>query len=171
MADDNSCLFHGIAFLLSEGRNERMAFPVELRASIVKAVEADPVRWNEGTLGKSVADYCTFIKDSRRWGGEVELAIFADMYKSEISVTNVETGRADVFGQVMVYLYGVCRGLVCGVYGAWSTPLRSSTSNHPSTTPPPLLLFCSFAPAYPCSLASSILLLLLFSCFFLAPTL
>jgi ubiquitin thioesterase OTU1 len=99
MADDNSCLFHGIAFLLADTRTERNAFPAELRASIVRAVQADPIRWNEGTLGKSVADYCSFIKDSRRWGGEVELAIFAEMYSAEISVTNVENGRADVYGQ------------------------------------------------------------------------
>ena len=93
MADDNSCLFHAVAFLVAEG-----ASPASLRAAIVEQVRADPIQWNEGTLGKPVDEYCAWISDSRRWGGQVELAIFAEKYAVEISVTDVQTGRADVYG-------------------------------------------------------------------------
>jgi len=93
MADDNSCLFHAVAFLVAEG-----ASPASLRAAIVEQVRADPIQWNEGTLGKPVDEYCAWISDSRRWGGQVELAIFAEKYGVEISVTDVQTGRADVYG-------------------------------------------------------------------------
>ena len=75
MADDNSCLFHAVAFLVAEG-----ASPASLRAAIVEQVRADPIMWNEGTLGKPVDEYCAWISDSRRWGGQVELAIFAEKY-------------------------------------------------------------------------------------------
>ena len=74
------------------------ASPASLRAAIVEQVRADPIMWNEGTLGKPVDEYCAWISDSRRWGGQVELAIFAEKYAVEISVTDVQTGRADVYG-------------------------------------------------------------------------
>jgi len=94
MADDNSCLFHAAAYCLSLS-----AQPATLRAQIVSAVRADPTRWNEGTLGKPVDEYCAFISDSRRWGGQVELAIFAESHQTELSVTDIQSGRADVYGQ------------------------------------------------------------------------
>jgi hypothetical protein len=28
-------------------------------------------RWNEGTLGKHPDEYCAFIMDSTKWGGQV----------------------------------------------------------------------------------------------------
>mmetsp|Transcript_38997 Transcript_38997/g.64763 ORF Transcript_38997/g.64763 Transcript_38997/m.64763 type:complete len:314 (+) Transcript_38997:205-1146(+) len=94
MADDNSCLFHAIAFCLSLSTS-----PSQMRAEIVQTVRKDPARWNHGTLGKPLEEYCTFISDSRRWGGQVELAIFAESHRTEISVTDIQSGRADVYGQ------------------------------------------------------------------------
>jgi len=94
MPDDNSCLFHAIAFLLSP-----LSSTHELRSAVVQTVRADPERWNAATLGKPVDEYVAFISDSRRWGGQVELAIFAERFSAEISVTDIQSGRADVYGQ------------------------------------------------------------------------
>ena len=91
--DDNSCLFHAVAFLLSPRTPTH-----ELRAAVVQTVRADPERWNAATLGKPVEEYIGFISDSRRWGGQVELAIFAERFQTEISVTDIQSGRADVYG-------------------------------------------------------------------------
>lgn len=94
-ADDNSCLFHCIAFLLDESQS-----PTSLRAAIVDYIKRAPHTWSAATLGKgSVQEYCSFIQDPRRWGGQVELAIFSEMFQSELSVTDVESGRVDVYGQ------------------------------------------------------------------------
>ena len=63
MPDDNSCLFHAIAFLCAPGMHAS-----QLRGKIVDAVKANPDRWNAATLGKSVAEYCAFIINPIRWG-------------------------------------------------------------------------------------------------------
>mmetsp|Transcript_33750 Transcript_33750/g.76415 ORF Transcript_33750/g.76415 Transcript_33750/m.76415 type:complete len:339 (-) Transcript_33750:412-1428(-) len=99
MADDNSCLFHAVGYLFSH-----TAKPHELRAQIVSAVRADPVKWSDATLGKPVEEYVAFISDSRRWGGQVELAIFSELFRAEISVTDIQTGRNDVYGQGEGYI-------------------------------------------------------------------
>jgi len=96
MPDDNSCLFHAIAFLLSPSSST-----TELRAAVVQTVRADPARWNDATLGKRVDEYVAFIADPRRWGGQVELAIFSERFAAEISVTDIQTGRIDVYGTGM----------------------------------------------------------------------
>jgi len=93
MADDNSCLFHAIAFLLRPD-----ATPEALRALVVETVTADPERWNEATLGKPMSEYIAFISDARRWGGQVELAIFSERFRAEICVTDIQSGRADAYG-------------------------------------------------------------------------
>eukprot|EP00457_Paulinella_chromatophora_P008345 gb/GEZN01008376.1/.p1 GENE.gb/GEZN01008376.1/~~gb/GEZN01008376.1/.p1 ORF type:complete len:349 (-),score=51.76 gb/GEZN01008376.1/:356-1402(-) len=95
MPDDNSCLFHGVSFLLQSS-----LVPSELRQLVARTVRADPSRWNAATLGKaSVAEYIAFITDPVRWGGQVELAIFARHFRSQLGVLDVESGRLDVYGE------------------------------------------------------------------------
>ena len=184
MADDNSCLFHAVAYclnissspaqvggsglgvglrLLALTLDHRLspdpASPAaQLREQIVRAVRAEPERWNEATLGKPVEAYCAFIADPKRWGGQachpapppphprphpqppapcthilhphpapgalhpaplhpmhpaprqVELAIFAEAHQTEISVTDIQSGRADVYGHgaicIHTHIYG-----------------------------------------------------------------
>lgn len=50
--DDNSCLFHGVAFLF-----DTSCSPSALRAHVARVVKANPIRWNEATLGKPI-DEC-----------------------------------------------------------------------------------------------------------------
>lgn len=94
MPDDNSCLFHSIAFLLDPSKR-----PEALRDVVAQQVRSDPTQWNEAILGKPRAEYLSFITDPRRWGGQVEIAIFASAFRSEIAVVEVQTGRCDVFGE------------------------------------------------------------------------
>lgn len=94
MADDNSCLFHGIAYLL-----EPAAAPAKLRQMIASEVRANPVQWDAATLGKPREEYIAYIMDPIRWGGQVELAIFSAAYGAEIAVVQVQNGRADVYGE------------------------------------------------------------------------
>lgn len=93
MPDDNSCLFHGIKYLLDPASS-----PAELRQRIAREVRQDPT-WDEAMLGKPREEYLDFIVDPRRWGGEVELAIFAAAYRAEIAVLDVQSARCDFYGQ------------------------------------------------------------------------
>ena len=93
IADDNHCLFHAVAFLVGSSES-----PAELRETVARAVLADPTRWNTGTLGKSPQDYCAFIRDPVKWGGQVELAILSEVFKTELAAVDIMTGRCDTFG-------------------------------------------------------------------------
>ena len=95
MPDDNSCLFHSIAYLLGGPGEDATA----LRRVIAGAVKRDPSRWNFGTLGKEPSEYVTFITNPIRWGGQVELCILSEHYRCEISVTDIQTGRVDIYGE------------------------------------------------------------------------
>lgn len=94
MPDDNSCLFHGVAYLL-----DSKTAPNALRQIVAKEVRDNPTKWDEATLGKPRSDYIDFISDPKRWGGQVEIAIFAAAYRAEIAVVEVQSGRCDVYGE------------------------------------------------------------------------
>jgi len=94
MPDDNSCLFHALCHLLDPTKTA-----AELREIVAVAVKSDAIRWNIGTLGKDPWEYVLFITDPKRWGGEVELAILSEHYRCELAVTEVQSGRMDVYGQ------------------------------------------------------------------------
>ena len=66
MRDDNSCLFHGVAWLL-----DAQSSPAGMRQTIAAAVAGSPNRWNEATLGKPPREYVAFITDPTKWGGQV----------------------------------------------------------------------------------------------------
>lgn len=47
------------------------------RKVIADAVAADPFTYNDGFLGKSNEEYRKWILDPKKWGGAIELSIFA----------------------------------------------------------------------------------------------
>lgn len=94
MPDDNSCLFHAISFLLSPSTS-----PSELRSRIAAQVTSQPHRWDEATLGKPQGEYVAFITNPIRWGGQVEIAIFSEIFRSEICIVDIQSGRMDCFGE------------------------------------------------------------------------
>ncbi|KNC48238.1 ubiquitin thioesterase OTU1 [Thecamonas trahens ATCC 50062] len=94
MADDNSCCFTSISYLMYGDRGRA----AELRELIAATAGADPERWNAATLGKPVAAYQAWIRSSTSWGGGIELAILADYFAVEIAVMDAQTMRMDVFG-------------------------------------------------------------------------
>lgn len=57
------------------------SFSAELRKLIVKTVSKDPVTFNEGFLGKPNEDYCKWISEPERWGGE-----FEDTFEDTINI-------------------------------------------------------------------------------------
>mmetsp|Transcript_86308 Transcript_86308/g.252524 ORF Transcript_86308/g.252524 Transcript_86308/m.252524 type:complete len:371 (+) Transcript_86308:62-1174(+) len=98
MPDDNSCLFHGLVYLLDPAKQ-----PSALRQMVATEVRSDPVRWDAATLGKPPQEYIDYILNPIRWGGQVELAILSSAYKAEVAVLEVQSGRCDVYGEGSAY--------------------------------------------------------------------
>merc|ERR1712232_41735 len=94
MPDDNSCLFHGIVYLLDPSKP-----PGSLRQMVATEVQSNPTKWDEATLGKPPSEYIQFIQDPIRWGGQVEIAILSSAYRAEIAVMEVQSGRCDIYGE------------------------------------------------------------------------
>jgi ubiquitin thioesterase OTU1 len=51
------------------------------------------------THSRPVEEYISQISKSSTWGGAIELSIFSNHYRTEISSFDVKTGRIDNFGE------------------------------------------------------------------------
>ncbi|KAL5737669.1 hypothetical protein ACOSP7_030430 [Xanthoceras sorbifolium] len=65
---DNSCLFNAVGYVMDHDKNKAP----ELRQAF---------------LEKPNEEYCSWIVDSEKWGGAIELAILADYYGREIAMS------------------------------------------------------------------------------------
>jgi ubiquitin thioesterase OTU1 len=54
-------------------------------------------------LGREPKAYAEWIRKDTSWGGAIELAIFSDIYQTEIASFDVKTGRMDLFGEDQHY--------------------------------------------------------------------
>jgi ubiquitin thioesterase OTU1 len=93
--DDNSCLFHSVAYVLERD----MLAAQKLRRLVAEKIKADPIQYDEAILGRTPLSYCDWIVKRESWGGGVELRVFSDHYKTEICSIDVGTGRVDRFGE------------------------------------------------------------------------
>ena len=94
---DNSCLFNAVAYAL-EGRSKAEA--PRLRELIASSVQTDGGEYSEeAVLGQSPASYAQWIRNPEHWGGGIELAILSAHYATEMAAFDVQTQRADIFGQ------------------------------------------------------------------------
>lgn len=96
IADDNSCLFNSISFVL---QNKTRNGAPQLRQIVASCIASDPSTYIEAVLGRSNAEYCRWITQPDSWGGGVELAILSEHFKCEIYAVDVQTIRIDRFGQ------------------------------------------------------------------------
>ncbi|ORZ41602.1 hypothetical protein BCR44DRAFT_138468 [Catenaria anguillulae PL171] len=93
--DDNSCLFHSIAYVLTRGKST----PNELRQLAIKTIRDNPLIYTDAVLGRSRDEYCQWLSKPQSWGGAIELAIFAKHFQTEICSVDVLTLRIDRFGE------------------------------------------------------------------------
>lgn len=92
---DNSCLFNAVGYVMDHDKEKAP----ELRQVIAATVSSDPVKYSEAFLGKPNQEYCSWILDSEKWGGAIELSILADFYGREIAAYDIQTTRCDLYGQ------------------------------------------------------------------------
>ncbi|XP_048498577.1 OVARIAN TUMOR DOMAIN-containing deubiquitinating enzyme 2 isoform X2 [Beta vulgaris subsp. vulgaris] len=93
---DNSCLFNAVGYVMDHDKQKAS----ELRQVIAATVCSDPVKYSEAFLGKPNEAYCSWILDSEKWGGAIELSILADYYGREIAAYDIQTNRCDLYGQM-----------------------------------------------------------------------
>lgn len=104
MPDDNSCLFHTVAYLLEGQFPAKAETLAKLRGRISDVIkEDDGERFDEITLGKSPAEYARWITQPNSWGGAVELSIFAELYSTEIYALDITSARGNCFGEMGGY--------------------------------------------------------------------
>merc|ERR1712154_358869 len=71
----------------------------ELREIIASIVMSDPVKYNEGLLGKKNNEYIEYIMKSNTWGGYIELAVLSTYYQIQINAIDVVTLNVHKFGE------------------------------------------------------------------------
>ncbi|PKA59546.1 ubiquitin thioesterase OTU1 [Apostasia shenzhenica] len=92
---DNSCLFNAVGYVMDHDKHRAP----ELRQVIAATVASDPKKYNEVFLGKPNVDYCSWILNSEKWGGAIELSILSAYYGREIAAYDIQTTRCDLYGQ------------------------------------------------------------------------
>ncbi|KAI3637849.1 hypothetical protein MIR68_004498 [Amoeboaphelidium protococcarum] len=96
IADDNSCLFNSIGYVLL---NKDKSQASQLRQLIANTVLDHPQIYNSTFLGMDPMAYIGRIMDPQCWGGAIELSIFAKHFQTEIVSIDVETGVPYRFGE------------------------------------------------------------------------
>lgn len=115
MPDDNSCLFHTVAYLLEGEFPAKSETLAKLRRRISDAIKADDgIRFDESILGRSPTDYARWITQPNSWGGAVELSIFSELYSTEIYALDVTSAHGNCFGEMGGYdkrVYAIFDGI------------------------------------------------------------
>ncbi|BFG29768.1 hypothetical protein CerSpe_160420 [Prunus speciosa] len=62
---DNSCLFNAVRYAMDHDKKKAP----ELRQVIAATVASGPTKYSEAFLGKPNEEYCAWILDSKKWGG------------------------------------------------------------------------------------------------------
>ncbi|KAH8270359.1 hypothetical protein KR018_008716 [Drosophila ironensis] len=94
---DNSCLFTSIRFALN-GRVDNEGSEM-MRHIIAQEVAADTQQYNDAVLGKSNAEYCSWIQKADSWGGAIEVSILSNYYGIEIDVVDIQNAIINRFGE------------------------------------------------------------------------
>ncbi|KAH8324022.1 hypothetical protein KR074_007410 [Drosophila pseudoananassae] len=94
---DNSCLFTSIRFVLN-GKVDNEGSEM-MRHIIAQEVAADTQQYNDAVLGKSNAEYCSWIQKADSWGGAIEVSILSNYYGIEIDVVDIQNAIINRFGE------------------------------------------------------------------------
>jgi len=100
IADDNSCLFNAVGYVL-EGKTRSKA--PQLRSLIASLVVADPDEYSDAVLGQPNPEYAQWIMEPKSWGGAIELSILAQHYQAEIAAFDVSTKKLYCYGEGQGY--------------------------------------------------------------------
>ncbi|MES1909218.1 MAG: hypothetical protein MHM6MM_001997 [Cercozoa sp. M6MM] len=104
--DDNSCLFHAVAYCMQTGITAD-----DLRQVVAATVLGNKQRFTEALLEKAPEEYAQWILHPQHWGGSVELLILCEALDVTIVAIDIESLRISRFphhrnsNQIMYLLY------------------------------------------------------------------
>ncbi|OEH74698.1 OTU family cysteine protease [Cyclospora cayetanensis] len=91
---DDSCLFASIAVVAVPSVSSQ-----QLRDVAALGILKNPDTFSEVVLEMQPQDYVSRLRNSRTWGGYVELAVLAEQLRQQIAVVDAETCRLDLYGE------------------------------------------------------------------------
>ncbi|KAH3903234.1 ubiquitin-specific protease OTU1 SCDLUD_000855 [Saccharomycodes ludwigii] len=102
--DDNSCLFHAIAYCLYKphDNSESVNYAKNLRQLCADYIVAHQTEFNAAVLGKPVEEYIKWITRNDTWGGGIEIAILSRILQVGIYVLDVDNLSFDKFNEDLV---------------------------------------------------------------------
>eukprot|EP00736_Rhodelphis_marinus_P007809 Rmarinus@m.18940 len=106
--DDNSCLFNSVKYVVEHDTSFKHA--PALRRVVADEILRNRDEYSEAVLGMAPDKYASFILNTMRWGGAIELAILSNHFKIELCVFDVESMHMHRFGQDQSYSQ---RGYLC----------------------------------------------------------
>jgi ubiquitin thioesterase OTU1 len=93
---DNSCLFNALGYLMVRDKKQMNTV---YRQMVAAVIQEDPTKYTSEILdGKSTSEYVSWILDTDKWGGEIEMSILAKALGVEIAAVDVQTGKVYVYG-------------------------------------------------------------------------
>jgi len=95
IADDNSCLFNAVGYVMESDISGKAKSLRSLVASVVTKSDL----YSEAVLGKPKSDYAHWITLPNSWGGGIELAILSEHYSTEICAFDVITKIPYCYGE------------------------------------------------------------------------
>ncbi|CAI4038676.1 hypothetical protein SMKI_06G0210 [Saccharomyces mikatae IFO 1815] len=103
--DDNSCLFHAIAYGIFKQDNVRA-----LREMVSKEILDNPVKFSDAILDKPNQEYARWILKMESWGGAIEIGIISDalavaIYVVDIDAVKIEKFNEDKFDNYILILF------------------------------------------------------------------
>lgn len=96
---DNSCLFASIRYVF--GKTERTTD--QMRQLVSQELLRNSDQYDAVVLGEDPIAYGSWILEKDHWGGSIEISVFAQYYQTEIAVSDVKSGRLDIYGQDKKY--------------------------------------------------------------------
>ncbi|EJS43921.1 yod1p [Saccharomyces arboricola H-6] len=90
--DDNSCLFHAIAYNIFKQDNVRA-----LREMVSKEISQNPIKFNDAILDKPNKEYAQWILRMESWGGAIEIGIISDALAVAIYVVDIDAVKIEKF--------------------------------------------------------------------------
>jgi len=97
---DNSCLFSSIAYLIDKS-NFNETSSLRFRQIIVDYLLDN--KFNEKLLDQPKDKYIDFIQNPKNWGGALEVRMFSEIFEKQIICIDVQTNRADIYGEDKKY--------------------------------------------------------------------
>lgn len=93
---DNSCLFNALGYLMVRDKKQMNTV---YRQMVAAVIQEDPTKYTPEILdGKSTSEYVSWILDTEKWGGEIELSILSKALGVEIAAVDVQTGKVYTYG-------------------------------------------------------------------------